>query len=97
MDLHCLVEMRAPWRLRFVKRNSPSYSVLTRLANGAKSLIVPQLEISSRNCGSIQIVSPTLPFTDEMSSSAMPTSLKPAITNSRPTHLMNVDFEGKSG
>src|SRR5207245_10506475 len=47
--------------------------------------VMPQFEISSRKSGSIQIVSPTLPFTDEISSSAMPTSLKPAITNSRPT------------
>src|SRR6266478_9004390 len=65
--------------------------------NCGKSLVVGYFESSSRNLGSIQIFSPELPVTDSMWISAMPTSLKPATINSRPTHFKKVDFVGKSG
>jgi len=67
------------------------YREFVESVNNILQGLVPQFDMSSRNLGSIQIVSPTLPLTDEMSSSAMPTSLNPAITNSRPMHLVNVE------
>jgi hypothetical protein len=58
--------------------------------------VVGYFETSSRNWGSTQMASPTLPVTDAISSSAIPSWLRPTITNSRPVHFSNVDFVGKS-
>src|SRR5438067_3227672 len=60
-------------------------------------LVVGYFETNLRKRGSTQIVSPRLPVTDSMFSSAMPTSLNPATTNSWPTHFSKVAIVGKSG